>query len=60
MQVCAISRFLPLPLLFLLPDKMTWEEEARPGDVEKAAVQNIGIGAVEDIPPSGRTSTPAP
>ena len=60
MQVCAISRFLPLPLLFLLPDKMTREEEAQPSDAEKAAAQNIGVGAVEDVPSTGRTTMPVP
>ncbi len=60
MQVCAISRFLPLPLLFLLPDKMTQEEEAQPTDAEKATVQHIGVGAVEDVPNTGRTQMPVP
>ena len=34
-QVCAIARFLPLPLLLLLPDKVTQsEDEDRPNDEE--------------------------
>ena len=33
--MCAIARFLPLPLLLLLPDKLTQSEEERPADEEK-------------------------
>jgi hypothetical protein len=33
-QVCAIARLLPLPLLLLLPDKLSNEEEAALVDLE--------------------------
>lgn len=33
-KVCAIARFLPLPLLLLLPEKLTQSEEQQPVDEE--------------------------
>ena len=36
LQVCAIARFLPLPLLLLLPDKLTQIEEGEPVDEESS------------------------
>lgn len=33
-QVCAIARFLPLPLLLMLPDKLVKEDEAAVEDPE--------------------------
>ena len=33
-QVCAVARFLPLPLLLLLPDKLTQSEEEKPAEEE--------------------------
>ena len=32
--MCAVSRFLPLPLLLLLPNKLTQSEEEKPADEE--------------------------
>lgn len=55
--MCAIARFLPLPLLCLLPDKLNRaeEEEARKGDAEKA-VMSVGVGAKEGFPLDGGTN----
>jgi hypothetical protein len=41
--VCAIARFLPLPLLLLLPDKLTQSEEERPADEEKSLSGNPNV-----------------
>ena len=38
--MCAIARFLPLPLLLLLPDNLTQSEEERPADEEKSLSGN--------------------
>ncbi|CAL8469006.1 g8547 [Coccomyxa elongata] len=56
--VCAVARFLPLPLLCLLPDKLNRAEEdgsVRPSDSEKAEV-HIGVGAKEGFAIDGGTN----
>lgn len=37
MQVCAATQFLPLPLLFLLPDKLACKDAAEGSSAEKGA-----------------------
>lgn len=45
MQVCAIARILPLPLLCLLPNKLNSEdEELQPCDAEKATPHADAVG----------------
>ncbi len=60
--MCAIARFLPLPLLCMLPDKLSWAEEdaaARPSDAEKAEA-HIGVGAKEGCINDGGTDDMTP
>ncbi|EIE26997.1 Biopterin transport-related protein BT1 [Coccomyxa subellipsoidea C-169] len=59
--VCAVARFLPLPLLCLLPDKLNQaeEEEARRGDTETAEAR-IGVAAKEGSPLDGGTNQLSP
>ena len=56
-QVCAVARFLPLPLLCLLPDELNRAEEdtsAWPSDMEKAEA-HIGAGTKEAFAIDGGT-----
>lgn len=60
--VCAVARFLPLPLLCMLPDKLSRAEEdasARPSDSEKAEA-HIGVGAKEAFAIDGGTGPLTP
>ena len=61
LQVCAVARFLPLPLLCLLPDKLNRaeEEEAQRGDSETAEAR-IGVAAKEGFPLDGGTNHLSP
>ena len=50
--MCAIARFLPLPLLLLLPDKLTQIEEEQPEDVESTKSETV-----DNCKPSNEPST---
>ncbi len=41
LQVCAIARILPLPLLLLLPDKLTQIEEKQREDEESTKSETV-------------------
>ena len=39
--MCAIARFLPLPMLLLLPDKLTQTEEGQSVDEESTEAETV-------------------
>ena len=50
--MCAVARFLPLPLLLLLPDKLTQIEEEQPEDEESTKPETVA-----NCKPSNELST---